>query len=145
VNNAEIYVKKIMFMRCVRCGVCCTETEMLLSKKDIARLKKKGYPVDSFMRFDKDGYAILRNRNGYCVFYNVKQRQCDVYADRPLGCRIYPVILDEGKGIVVDHICHAKRSVTESEKIRKGKQVIKLLEVIDYEAKTNRSVKKAEK
>ena len=126
-------------MRCLRCGVCCTETEMLLSKQDILRLEKKGFPVESFVQFDNEGYAILRNRDGYCVFYNVKQRQCDVYADRPSGCRVYPVILDEDKGIVADHICRAKRTITEQEKIRKGKQVIKLLEKIDSEAENNRS------
>jgi uncharacterized protein len=126
-------------MRCLRCGVCCTETEMLLSKQDILRLEKKGFLVESFVRFDDEGYAILRNRDGYCVFYNVKQRQCDIYADRPYGCRVYPVILDEDKGIVADHICRAKRTITEQEKIRKGKQVIRLLEKIDREAKSNRS------
>jgi uncharacterized protein len=126
-------------MRCLRCGVCCTETEMLLSKQDILRLEKKGFPVESFVRFDDEGYAILRNRGGYCVFYNVKQRQCDLYADRPSGCRVYPIILDEDKGIIVDNICHAKRTITEQEKIRKGKQVIKLLEKIDREAKNNLS------
>jgi len=126
-------------MRCLRCGVCCTETEMLLSNQDILRLEKKGFPVESFVRFDNEGYAILRNRDGYCVFYNVNQRQCDVYTDRPSGCRVYPVILDEDKGIVTDHICRAKRTVTMQEKIRKGRQVIKLLSKIDREAQHNHS------
>lgn len=130
-----------MFMRCLHCGVCCTETEMLLSKKDILRLEKKGYSAKTFVRLDKDGYAILRNRGGYCVFYDVKQRRCVMYHDRPSGCRVYPVILDEDKGIVVDSICTAKNTITESEKAKKGKQVIKLLKIIDREAEINRSAK----
>ncbi len=128
-----------MFMHCLHCGVCCTETEMLLSKKDILRLEKKGYSAKTFVRLDKDGYAILRNRGGYCVFYNVKQRRCVIYPARPSGCRIYPVILDEDKGIVVDSICTAKNTINESEKVKKGKQVIKLLKIIDREAEINRS------
>lgn len=125
-------------MRCLHCGVCCTETEMLLSTRDIARLEKKGFPAESFVRFDNSGYAILRNRRGHCFFYNVKQRRCNVYADRPSGCRIYPVILDENIGIVADHICNARASITDQEKIRKGKQVIKLLDKIDREAEHRR-------
>jgi uncharacterized protein len=121
-------------MRCSRCGVCCTETEMLLSANDIDRLEKKGYSKDFFVRFDKDSYAILRNRQGYCVFYNVKESQCDVYADRPAGCQVYPVILDEDNGIIIDDICCAQRTISKQEKARKGKQVIKLLEKIDQEA-----------
>lgn len=120
-------------MRCTRCGVCCQETEMLLSNEDITRLESKGYSKRFFVRFDKAGYALLRNREGHCVFYNPEKMQCDVYAFRPAGCRVYPVIYDEDKGIIVDTICHAHETVTEQEKKRKGKMVLKLLEKIDSE------------
>ena len=125
-------------MRCSRCGVCCQQTDMLLSSVDISRLEKKGYGRDYFVRFDKEGYALLRNRQGYCVFYNTKERRCDVYAYRPSGCRVYPVILDEDKGIVVDEICHSQITISEAEKVRKGKRVMKLLEKIDSEAQSRR-------
>jgi Fe-S-cluster containining protein len=111
---------------------------MLLCARDITRIEKKGYNKDSFVRFDKDGYALLRNRQGCCVFYNKKERQCDIYASRPLGCRIYPVILDEDKGIVVDEICHAQIAVLDAEKARRGKRVFSLLKKIDAEAKNRR-------
>ncbi len=120
-------------MRCSRCGVCCTETEMLLSTDDIERLKKRGYSKEFFTRYE-DGYAILKNQQGYCVFYNVKEHQCNVYAHRPVGCRVYPVILDEDTGIIIDDICCAQQTITESEKVRKEKIVISLLKKIDREA-----------
>jgi Fe-S-cluster containining protein len=121
-------------MDCIHCGVCCTKTEMLLSKKDIARLEQKGYSVDSIVRFSREGYARLRNRGGFCVFYNNQINRCKVYKDRPEGCRIYPVIHCETKGIVIDHICQAKKSVTEKEKAEKGLKVLRLLNRIDKEA-----------
>ena len=121
-------------MRCSNCGVCCTETEMLLSKKDIARLEKKGFSQNQFVNFDNEGYAVLKNREGYCVFYDLKNRQCSVYADRPAGCRVYPVIVDEEIGIILDDICQSRNTITPSEKKLKGKRVIRLLEVIDAEA-----------
>ena len=57
-------------MRCSNCGLCCIETEMLLAVKDIRRLEKKGFSKSSFAEIDNQGYAVLKNRDGYCVFYN---------------------------------------------------------------------------
>ena len=107
---------------------------MLLSKKDIKRLEKKGFNQNSFVRYDKYGYAQLKNHSGFCVFYDSHKHICNVYVDRPAGCRVYPVILDEEKGIVLDTICQSRKSITQSEKNLKGKRVVRLLEVIDSEA-----------
>ena len=123
-------------MHCSHCGVCCTETEMLLSKEDIKRLVKKGYIKKFFLRYDKKGYAQLRNRNGYCVFYDLQNRQCNIYVDKPLGCTVYPVILDVDIWIIIDSICTAKDTISDQEKAEKGKIVIRLLEQIDNETKT---------
>ena len=57
-------------MRCSNCGVCCTETEMLLCEKDIERLVKRGFSRSFFAKVDREGYAQLKNRQGYCVFYD---------------------------------------------------------------------------
>ncbi len=125
-------------MRCSNCGVCCTETEMLLSKKDIKRLEKKGFSQNQFLQYDNQGYAQLKNLDGYCFFYDLKNQKCSVYVDRPAGCRVYPVILDEEVGIILDDICESRNSITLSEKRIKGKRVIGLLEVIDAEALSRR-------
>ncbi|MCW3995837.1 MAG: YkgJ family cysteine cluster protein [Candidatus Bathyarchaeota archaeon] len=121
-------------MDCTQCGVCCTETEMLLCEDDIKRLESKGFIEGDFVQYDKQGYATLKNRDGYCVFYDRKNHQCSVYIDRPTGCRVYPVILDEGKGIVLDSICESRRTISAKEKNSKGKQVVRLLRKIDLEA-----------
>lgn len=112
---------------------------MLLCKKDIERLEKKGYSRNQFVSFDKQGYATLKNREGYCVFYDLKNRRCSVYDVRPSGCRVYPVILDEETGIILDDICQSRNTISEGEKSRKGKRVIRLLEVIDAESMRRRS------
>ena len=125
-------------MRCARCGSCCQETDMMLSVADITRLERLGYEKDTFVRFDKDRYALLRNRQGYCVFYNTQEHRCEVYSSRPSGCRVYPVILDEEKGIVVDSICRAKETISKSEKSRRGRRVVMLLEQIDEESQARR-------
>lgn len=114
---------------------------MLLSAADIARLEKRGHSPDLFVRFDGDGYAYLRNRQGCCVFYNSAERRCAVYAFRPSGCRVYPVIYDEENGVVVDFICHAQETITEQDKNRKGRRVFNLLETIDREAQKRKTNK----
>lgn len=123
-----------MPMKCTHCGLCCEETEMLLSNADITALEKLGYPTRSFVHFSKNGTAQLRNNKGTCVFYNAEKHRCKVYRLKPLGCRIYPVIYTEKEGIVLDDLCPEKSTVSEKEKERKGKQLLKLLRNIDCEA-----------
>ena len=121
-------------MRCSHCGICCTETEMLLSKKDIALLEKQGFGKKCFVKFDRQGFAQLKNMDGYCVFYDRGKQRCRVYVNRPAGCRVYPVILDEEIGIILDDICPERSTITEVEKSLKGRKVINLLNDIDSEA-----------
>ncbi|MGB9914376.1 MAG: YkgJ family cysteine cluster protein [Candidatus Bathyarchaeales archaeon] len=123
---------------CLRCGLCCKETEMLLANADIKRLERKGYSKAFFVQFDSAGYAKLRNHRGYCVFYDTEKKRCKVYRDRPLGCRLYPVIYYEEKGIDVDTLCPAKNKWRREQIKEKGKKVIKLLKTIDEEAKQRR-------
>jgi len=126
-------------MSCNRCGTCCLETEMPLSKKDIKLLLEKGYNIEFFSRLDDESYFLLRNINGHCVFFDEKNKKCIVYADRPAGCRFYPVIYDESKGIVVDKICPSKKNWSEHQKKSIGKKVIKLIKKIDSEAEQRSS------
>ena len=130
-------------MRCLRCGECCKATEMLLSNEDIERLERKGYVRDFFVRFDKEGYAVLRNLNGVCVFFDSEKQICRERAKRPLGCRIYPVMHDENNGIVTDSICPARNTISEKQKAKRGKKVLKLLSKIDSEAKSRLSEKRS--
>jgi len=116
---------------------------MLLCKKDLKRLKDLGYCLEEFAAFDRQGYATLKNRDGYCVFYDLAKRQCRVYASRPLGCRVYPVIVDVDSGIILDSICECRSSINEEEKSLKGKRVSKLLEVIDSEAEERRRMRRS--
>jgi len=121
-------------MRCSHCGICCTKTEMLLSNADIELLEKTGHDRQEFVRYDKKGYARLRNRNGYCVFYDSAKHRCKAYKHRPLGCRIYPVVYSEEDGVIADDLCPERNTVSETEMERKGMKVVKLLDRIDSEA-----------
>lgn len=127
-------------MHCSNCGICCKKTEMLLSNSDNERLERVGHNKQNFVRYDKLGFARLRNHNGFCVFYDVAKHRCGIYRHRPTGCWIYPVIYKEQEGIAVDDLCPMKNTVSEIELKRKGKKVIELLQRIDNEAIFHRNV-----
>jgi uncharacterized protein len=132
-------LSQIRFMRCLRCGFCCRKTEMLLSTEDIERLEEKGYRQDFFVLIDEGGYTKLRNQQDHCVFFNIKDQCCTVYPSRPLGCRLYPVVYDERKGIIIDQICRAKSKLGEKQMTQQGRKVLRLLARIDAEAEMRRS------
>ncbi len=108
---------------------------MLLSKADVKRLERAGYDRRKFVRYDKRGFAKVRNNRGYCVFYDAEKNRCKVYRYRPLGCRVYPVIFSEEEGIVADDICPMKGTVSGKDLERNEEKVVKLLKRIDAEAK----------
>jgi Fe-S-cluster containining protein len=130
------------FMHCSHCGVCCHETAMLLSEEDISRLEKAGYSPNRFFKFDRQGYAKLRNTQGYCYFYDAKKRRCRAYRLRPHGCRLYPVISEAEDTIILDELCPTRNTVTKKEMEAKGKGVLKLLKVIDKEAAKRKAAEK---
>ena len=121
-------------MHCSHCGVCCEKTEMLLSNADIKRLERLGHDEQNFVRYDRFGFARLKNRHRLCVFYDGEKCRCQVYRHRPLGFRIYPVIYSEQEGIVADDLCPAQSTVSKIELEREGKKLMELLQRIDNEA-----------
>ena len=121
-------------MRCSKCGKCCEETEMELSNHDIKRLEEAGYHRDQFSF--KDSHAIrLMNADGRCYFYILAEKKCRVYRDRPLGCRLYPVVYSVDDGAVIDGLCPMGHTISEKELKTKGKILRKLLRKIDEERK----------
>jgi Fe-S-cluster containining protein len=111
---------------------------MLLSETDIKRLERAGYARPDFVQCNKQGFVQLRNKRGYCIFYDMKKHRCRVYRIRPSGCRIYPVLLSEQEGIVADDLCPMRDTLSKAEIESKGRRVIKLLGIIDREAEKRR-------
>ncbi len=108
----------------------------MVSNTDIERLERLGHDIQKFVRYDRHGFVKLRNRHGFCVFYDSVKCRCKIYGHRPLGCRIYPVIYSEQEGIVVDDLCPMQDTVSEAELGREGERLIELLKRIDNEAHT---------
>lgn len=129
-------------MRCSNCGLCCEETEMELSSRDINTLEKAGYPREKFTVTGEDGITRLRNVEGRCYFYNHTEKRCQVYEVRPIGCYTYPVVYSANEEVVIDELCPMGETVSDQELKSKGKILIKLLNTLDNErlSKNNNDV-----
>ena len=73
---------------------------MTLEEADVDRLRARGHR--RFFAERPNGDLQLLNRGGRCVFLSDDGR-CRVYADRPEGCRLYPLVLDLDRDRVVRH------------------------------------------
>ena len=95
--------------RCIDCGNCCRETEMILSARDVDRIKNndpKNLRTTNFVKKTADGLFQLKNVDGYCVFFDPTTKLCNIYMTRPQGCRFYPLIYDSDKNsCVFDQDC----------------------------------------
>jgi len=121
-------------VRCSNCGKCCEKTEMELSSKDVERLEETGYRREEFAVID-DGVTRLRNVDGCCYFYSHADKKCRVYAKRPLGCYLYPVVYLANQRAVVDELCPMGHTISEQELRTKAKILVKLLQKMDNERK----------
>ncbi len=118
-------VKVDCFVNGKFCGRCCYQTEMPLTEEDIATIESLGFKREDFVVVI-DGIPRLRNVNGRCYFLDESNR-CRIYEYRPIGCRIYPIVLDVETGkAVVDDICPRKDSVSRKD-LRMAEAILRKL------------------
>jgi len=118
-----------------RCVSCCYGTEKLLLKDDARRIMSLGFKED-FFAVELRGFKSLRNSNGRCVFHDGEQ--CTIYSNRPLGCRLYPVIFDEDLNHpVMDRLCPFKAEFPLSFKARQESSRLYLKLIRERQANSN--------
>ena len=110
-----------------KCAQCCIDTMMILSNDDIKKIKNLGFKKEYFV-LKKEGWLMLKNINGRCVFHDGSK--CTIYKNRPIGCKLYPVIFDkDNKCAVLDNDCSYRNCFKISNPlIKKLNNVVKKLE-----------------
>jgi len=81
-----------------KCIKCCKNTMMILSSDDIKNIQNLGFKKNFFV-LQKEGWLLLKNNKGLCVFHDYKK--CTIYNNRPIGCKLYPVIYDQDKNCAI--------------------------------------------
>jgi Fe-S-cluster containining protein len=120
---------------CEEIRLCCTETEMTLTRKDAERIEALGYKKEDFMVRVMAGFCELRNVDGHCFFYDTETKKCRIYENRPEGCRYYPIIYDTRKRkCVLDTDCPSAITVNREEIRKVCHRVRKLVETLREEA-----------
>lgn len=77
---------------CGRCSRCCRDKGIMLNPYEVLRLaRNQGLTTTDFIaRFtERSGTKLKQRDDGSCVFLGATG--CQVHADRPLVCRIYPL------------------------------------------------------
>lgn len=117
-----------MSFPCRRCGKCCEDTEMPLTRDDVKRILALGYRLEEFAEF-RGGVLRLKNVGGRCVFNDPETKLCKIYEHRPDGCRLYPLVYVDGLGPALDaEVCPAAYSAPR-EFVKWGKRrLLSLLE-----------------
>lgn len=88
---------------------CCSRTTYCLTNEDIVRIIKIDHLNFHDYAFEKtDGTYQLKKP---CFFYHSYHRICTIYKHRPLGCKIYPVVLDDVA--TVDTFCPGHAEVKD--------------------------------
>ncbi len=107
---------------------------MELSSDDIRRLEEAGYHRDQFTVLDSHVIRLV-NVDGWCYFYDLNERKCRVYKNRPLGFWLYPIVYLVDEGATVDALCPMRHTVSEREFRTKGNALRKLLRELDEEGR----------
>lgn len=128
-----------LLVNCLKCGICCENTVMELSNKDVQIILNKGYHFEEFAELNKS-IIRLKNVNGYCFFYNILDKKCKIYEKRPIGCYLYPVVYLENEYPIIDELCPMGYTVSEREFIKKGKILDKFLKKMDNEVQNRKKI-----
>ena len=120
---------------CEEVRLCCTETEMTLTREDVERIESLGYDRKDFLVRVMAGFCELRNVDGKCFFYDPVTKICRIYENRPEGCRYYPIIYDMRKRkCIIDADCPSGETVTRDDIRRVCHKVRRLVETLREEA-----------
>ncbi len=64
----------------------------MLSQQDIEEIEKLGFKREDFCFKSEDGFYQLQNVKNECFF--LQKNKCQIYENRPRGCKFYPIIFD---------------------------------------------------
>lgn len=100
---------------CKRCGFCCKgESTVALSPEEVEiiaqylSLKKEEF-TETFTTFKAPNRIEMKTRNGYCIFYDDKNKLCLIHPVKPERCKEWPfprgIFLSEENFMIIKSSC----------------------------------------
>jgi len=110
---------------------CCGKIKNLRPVLIPSEEKKFGKNSDIVKIKFRKMLVLKRKENGNCIFLDDKTSKCKIYSERPLECKLYPLLLDfsEGKAKVILDKRYCKHLEAFKADI---KQIEKTLSKIDF-------------
>jgi len=102
---------KLLEFRCYHCVHCCffvdpSESPILFDDEK-EMLENLGKNMGIELRFEEIIQGLWRFIiEGFCPFYNIRTRRCNIHRTKPLACKMFPLLLNPKDGtIVVSRAC----------------------------------------
>lgn len=113
-------MKKVF--ECKRCGACCHgESTVSLSEEEILRISKfLRMPIQKFV----EEYIVvkgktrkeMRTKEGYCIFFDKKNRLCKIHPVKPERCKEWPLLSiifkDKDNFKIIQQSCEGLKSIS---------------------------------
>jgi Fe-S-cluster containining protein len=97
---------------CKECGgYCCTLGGPLATKLEVNRVIEAGHP-NKFIEITENCYVTDFGRTLICPY--LKESTCEIYPERPLLCRIYPIFSTDGEEHYLVH-CPLTQHLTKDD------------------------------
>jgi uncharacterized protein len=88
-------IMKRMKEACTGCGWCCSQTRrIVVDEEDTLRISRKLKRKREDI-FALDGQDWIIKQSHPCGWWNPKNGRCQIYNERPLTCRVWPLGVNE--------------------------------------------------
>ena len=76
---------------CGTCNLCCRKYagNRFVTRGEIRKIAASG-ATDFFQKKPEFDFFVLKDKAGYCMFYDRKAGRCSIYTCRPADCRFFP-------------------------------------------------------
>lgn len=131
-------------------GGCCVGVRFNIHIDEITKWLEKekngGYPLNHVFKIDKDDkdQYIYDSQGERCVHLN-ENNICSIYEDRPLMCRMYPILWKKRENYFVDMICPLVhfiplRDIATWPEDPKNKKMMKNMDELEFDGRSRQYI-----
>ncbi|MFN3921569.1 MAG: YkgJ family cysteine cluster protein [Caldimicrobium sp.] len=107
---------------CKRCGACCQgESTVSLSDKEIERIANFLHLtieefIQKYILFKGNKRKEMRTKDGYCIFFDKRERICKIHPVKPERCKEWPfppiIFKDKENFLILQNSCEGLKDIS---------------------------------